>query len=435
MPAKWVTAVARIPWRRIASASWRAFRRTFPRVYALALTALIGYLTFAAVRYLIVSLAIESGPPAQITALPTRLDAATLAAGRSAFAALDAAEHPRSPLAHYHRLDTWIAPDAYNDCSRSGCHAPLPHARDKELRAFLNMHASSMHCGVCHFDHQPTPLKLAWYDLKTGEPRGTPALLDAFGMVLAASADDAARGTGGAGAAERRARRREAPAFDQTDADRLGRLLHEAADASGGSRSLKELARHIAAVRPGSPAMEKLLSAAREELPRHFRGEYGAKLAVVDRDGNLLRGHPDTDAAKRRYLEAVERAAQRNGAAVSPTNQTVTTSQAVDVAPRQDTGLSQAERDSLLAAVHPLRRKEPRSCTDCHRSDQSLIDFKAIGMPGPRVDALVNPVVFRMIEHIGKGRAFGLPEFMHEDEKSKSQKVKTPTSQSVDPPR
>lgn len=409
MPAKWVTAVARIPWRRMASASWRAFRRTFPRVYALALTALIGYLTFAAVRYLIVSLAIESGPPAQITALPTRLDAATLAAGRSAFAALDAAEHPRSPLAHYHRLDTWIAPDAHNDCSRSGCHAPLPHARDKELRAFLNMHASSMHCGVCHFDHQPTPLKLAWYDLKTGEPRGTPALLDAFGMVLAAGVPAAA---GEADAMGRGPRRSEASTIDQSSADRLGQLIHEAADAAGGSRSLKELARHIAAVRPGSPAMDKLLIAAREELPRHFRGEYGAKLAVVDRDGNLLRGHPNTEEAKRNYLQAVERAAERNGAAVSPTNQTVTTSQAVDVAPRQDTGLPQNERDSLLAAVHPLRRKEPRSCTDCHRSDQSLIDFKAIGMPGPRVDALVNPVVFRMIEHIGQGRAFGLPEFM-----------------------
>lgn len=428
MPSKWLASLGRIPWRRVASASWRAFRRTFPRVYALALTALIGYLTFAAVRYLIVSLAVESGPPAQIAALPTRLDAATLSAGRSAFAALDAAEHPRSPLAHYHRLDTWIAPDAYNDCSRSGCHAPLPHARDKELRAFLNMHASSMHCGVCHFDHQPTPLKLAWYDLKTGEPRGTPALLDAYDMVLASRTDDAAGSALAPNTGQRRTRQGDPPTIDQAQADRLGRLLHEAADASGGSRGLKELARHITAVRPGSPAMDKLLNAAREELPRHFRGEYGAKLAVVDRDGNLLRGHPNTDDAKRRYLEAVERAAERNGGAATPSSQAVTTSQAVDVAPRQDTGLSQAERDSLLAAVHPLRRKEPRTCTDCHRRDQSLIDFKAIGMPGPRVDALVNPVVFRMIEHIGQGREFGLPDFMQEN-------GSTPTSQSTETPR
>ncbi|GJQ25416.1 MAG: hypothetical protein HBSAPP02_04480 [Phycisphaerae bacterium] len=426
MPSKWLASIGRIPWRRIASASWRAFRRTIPRVYALALGALIGYLTFAAVRYLIVSLAIESGPPPQIAALPTRLDAATLSAGRSAFAALDAAEHPRSPLAHYHRLDSWIAPDAYNDCSRSGCHAPLPHARDKELRAFLNMHASSMHCGVCHFDHQPTPLKLAWYDLQSGQARGTPALLDAYGMVLAATAAES-RG------AERPTPHRTDPSFDQDRANQLGNLLNQAADAAGGSRSLKELARHIAAVRPGSPAMAKLLDAAREELPRHFRGEYGAKLAVVDRDGKLLRGHPNTEQAKRNYLEAVRRAAERIGAGASPSSQAVTTSQAVDVAPRPDTGLSQAERDSLLAAVHPLRRKQPRTCTECHRSDQSLIDFKAIGMPGPRVDALVNPVVFRMIEHIGQGRSFGLPEFMRDNAESRgNQRSNTPTSQPVE---
>lgn len=428
MPSKWLVSLGRIPWRRIASASWRAVRRTVPRAYALALIALIGYLTFAAVRYLIVSLAIETGPPPQISALPTRLDAATLSAGRSAFAALDAAEHPRSPLAHYHRLDTWIAPDAYNDCSRSGCHAPLPHARDKALRAFLNMHASSMHCGVCHFDHPPTPLKLAWYDLQSGAMRGTPALLDAYDMVLAAHSGDAARGASQTTTAGHGPARRKTSTLDQAEAERLADLLNQAAEAAGGSRSLKQLARHIAAVRPGSPAMAKLLDAAREELPRHFRGEYGAKLAVVDRDGKLLRGHPNTEQAKRNYLEAVQRAARGNGAAASPSSQAVTTSQAVDVAPRQDTGLSQTERDSLLAAVHPLRRKEPRTCTDCHRSDQSLIDFKAIGMPGPRIDALVNPVVFRMIEHIGQGRAFGLPEFMRENAES-------PTSQPVETPR
>src|SRR5690606_8055967 len=96
-----------------------------------------------------------------------------------------------SPLAHYHRIDSWIEPDPFNDCARSGCHAPLPHARRKEVRAFLNMHATSIHCGVCHFQTDREPLNLGWYDLDHGEVRAEPAILQAYAMIT--NADSTAR--------------------------------------------------------------------------------------------------------------------------------------------------------------------------------------------------------------------------------------------------
>ncbi|MHB8767007.1 MAG: hypothetical protein ACYDA8_22060 [Deferrisomatales bacterium] len=33
----------------------------------------------------------------------------------------------------------------------AACHGPAPHRRDPVRRAFLNLHAGRLHCGVCHF--------------------------------------------------------------------------------------------------------------------------------------------------------------------------------------------------------------------------------------------------------------------------------------------
>lgn len=338
----------------------RATRRALPRVYAFALILVILWLTFLSIRYLITSLATESGPPAQIIALPTRLDKTVLGESRSAFAALNAAEHPRSPLAHYHRLDSWIRPDSFNDCARAGCHNPLPHSQRKEVRAFLNMHATSIHCGVCHFQIQERPRSLTWYDLTTGESRPPPAILDAYAMV---TGPDVATSWKSA---------------DESKQDRLVRLLRRAAEDAGGVSDLAQLADHFEAYRLRSPGFDQLLKEAPDLLPRHFRGEYGAKLAVVGANGQILLGHPNTEAAVQEWLA------------------------------RKDSA-SKDERERLIKALHPLKRETALTCTDCHTAAGGLVNFSKAGYPPARVDQLTSPIVFRMIEHINAGRPFGLP--------------------------
>lgn len=342
----------------------RFLRIAVPRVYAFGLIVLITWLTFLSIRYLIVSLTVPATAPPQIADLPIRLDRAVIGTGRSAFAALDAAEHPRSPLAHYHRLDSWIEPDSFNDCTRSGCHSPLPHARGKEVRAFLNMHATSIHCGVCHFQGEDVPRPLVWYDLHTGATREPPAILQAYEMVTGPDV-----GTRWKSATEE-------------DQRRLVTLLRRAAREGGGISALNDLADHFNAYRLRSVGFEKMLETAPDVLPRFFRGEYGAKLALRDSaTGRPILGHPDNEAAVREWFA------------------------------KKDTA-GPDERAKLLAAVHPLRSDAALSCTDCHRVEGSLMDFAALGYPPERVDDFVAPIVFRMIEHINAGRPFHLPEVM-----------------------
>ncbi|HKQ47212.1 MAG TPA: hypothetical protein VJZ71_03975 [Phycisphaerae bacterium] len=359
-PRRSVLRPGRAPWKAVVAFVRTVHRlRIMSRLYAAALIAVIVWVTWLSLRYLLSSLAVDQ-PPAQIVALPTRLDRAALGAGRSAFAALDAAEHPRSPLAHYHRLDSWPRPDSFNDCARAGCHNPLPHSKKKEVRAFLNMHATSIHCGVCHFKQEDRPLSLAWYDLDNGETREPPSILRAYEMLTGPDASTRWKKAG-----------REEQA-------RLVALLRSASREAGGARDLDELANHFEAYRLDSPGFERLLADAPDLLPRHFRGEYGAKLAVVDGNGRTLRGHPNTESAVRQWLT-------RNDA------------------------VSEAERKSLLGDVHPLKRETALTCTDCHTAAGGLVDFAKAGYPPARLEQLVSPIVFRMIEHINAGRPFNLP--------------------------
>jgi hypothetical protein len=330
------------------------------RVYAVGVIVLTSWLSFLALRYLIVTLMFPSAAPPQIVGIPTRLDRSLLQTRRSEWLGVAVSENPRTPPAHYHRIDGWIQPDGFNDCTRAGCHTSLPHSKRKEVRAFLNMHATSLHCGVCHIRTDDRPLALTWYDLSRGKPRGAPSALLAYGFLTSD---------------EGRKRLAQPTAADQT---RLADLLAAAAREADGLPALEELARHVAAVRPTSEAFQRLMDAARETLPRHFRGEYGAKLALRTPDSRRpILGHPATADAVRDYL--------RSGAS-----------------------LSNVERDRLLAKVHPLKREQPLHCMDCHRAEGSLVDLAGVGYPAARREALVRPAVFQMIQHISDGQPMHL---------------------------
>ncbi|MBI5865811.1 MAG: hypothetical protein HZB38_15170 [Planctomycetes bacterium] len=330
------------------------------RGYSLALLLIIMFLSYRSVRYLVVSLITPGATPAQISQLPKRLDSEALVGRRPDWLGIASVENPRGPLAHFHRFENWIQIDGVNDCTRSGCHGPLPHGKQKADRAFLNMHSTTLHCGVCHLNTDASPLPLVWYDVKDGTRRGPPALLQAV-----ARAD--------------KLRDKEAKDLTAQDQSEIVALLHEADRDAGGEPGIKRLADHLAAVRAGSAPLAQLIQLAGDILPRYFRGAYGAKLALLDApSGKPVLTHPGAEDAIREFLK-------RGGSA------------------------GQSERESMLKNVHPLRRETPLQCQDCHVENGSRVDVAALGYPAVRVRALSEPAIFKMIENIREGRPFYLP--------------------------
>jgi hypothetical protein len=148
---------------------------------------------------------------------------------------------------------------------------------------------------------------------------------------------------------------------------------------------LAELTRHVAAVRPGTRDWARILDVARAEIPQHFRGEYGAKLALRNAGGQPRLGHPGNAAAVTEYLARAESAAPE-------------------------------ELAELLARVHPARRAAPLACGDCHRTTDSLVDLGAVGYPAPRIERLRDSMITRMIDNIAAGRTFQMPGFLDRPE-------------------
>lgn len=332
------------------------------RVWAFALIVLVLYLSWNALMYLVNALILPAQPPAQVTALPLRPNEALLRAAPGELAGVTAVENPRTPPTHYHQIDAWFQPDLQNTCTQSGCHAPLPHGRNKADRAFLNMHATSLNCGVCHLQTDAKPLPLTWYNLKTGARQDTPALLRAYGWL-------------------QDPQHRTQPATRAAQAE-IVELVKTAAAEAGGSVKLNELARHLAAVRPESDMFQRLLDSARDILPEHFRGEYGAKLALMDPQSKAPRlAHPGSTDAVRRYLA------------------------------EKDT-LTGADREAVLQQVHPLRRPQTLQCTECHRGEGALVDLAALGYPPARVQQLTQPMLMQAIENMASGRSFFMPGFV-----------------------
>lgn len=337
------------------------------RLYVLGVIVLVGWLSYNALRYLVVSLMFASPPPATITELPTRMDGSILRASPSSWAALQAAEDPRAPLAHYHGIDGWFQLDVFNGCTRSGCHGPMPHNERKEVRAFLNMHATSIHCGVCHIQFEASPLRLAWYSLSDGRLRDAPALVRAYGWLVAPEGRQALAAPTAAIQAE------------------LVQLLRTAAVESGGDHTLSRLAEELAAARHTSDVFQALVETARVQVPLRFHGQYGAKLALRDgSSGQLLLAYPNTEDAVTEFLQP--------GATADP-----------------------AQRDALLERVHPRQRAQSLNCTSCHRPEKSLVDLPGAGYPPERIASLQAGWVFRAIESISEGVPLHLPDFASPD--------------------
>ena len=350
--------------RRIVSGAGRLLWGLGKRGYALTLILIVLWLSWKAVYYLVAALILPEKPPAQIANTPVRLSQSVLMRPQNAAKSLPTIVNDRSPLSHYHRLDTGFQPDALNGCTISQCHSPLPHGKNKADRAFLNMHSTSIHCGVCHVQSDQKPLSLAWYDLQTGKTRpGAPALLRAYEWLTRPSV----RGTN---------------SFTVNDQTEIVRLLREASREAHAETDLVSIASHLAAVRAASEEFGHLVKVARESCQGHFRGEYGAKLALFDPNTSktILR-NPGNEQSVRDFLA------------------------------RRDT-LGADEKKALLQKIHPLRRDPTLHCVQCHKTEGGLVDFRSLGYPPARIQTISSPLVTSAIDHIVEGKPFYLPSFL-----------------------
>lgn len=344
---------------------WKLLLQLIIRTYAIVLIAVVLYLSLSAFLYLVNNLMLAGPPPDRIVDLPKKLNAEVLAKPTAEFTAVVETDNVRTPLSHYHKIDTWYIPDRANGCTTSGCHAPLPHGANKANRAFLNMHAMTLHCGVCHMevaDEHP-PLPLEWYNPISGAPSEPPPLLRAYGWLMAHQAT---------------------PKSELTPADQatIVSLLQAAVNAAGGEPSLEALAQHFAAVRVQSPAFQQILAAAPDTVAYQFRGAYGAKLALIDaQTGAPLLQHPGSEAAVAEFRA------------------------------RGDELTGEARAD-VLNRVHTRRRSNTRRCTDCHTPTNSLVDLAGLGYPPARIERLTHPLLMEAVQRIADGQTFYMPGFV-----------------------
>ncbi len=353
--------------RRAFSSAGRLLWELVKRSYAVILIVVILWLSWLAVYYLVSSLMLPARPPSQIVDIPTKLNESILI--RSEAKSAQATANPRGPLSHYHRLDEGFQADRFNGCTLSQCHAPLPHGKNKADRAFLNMHATSIHCGVCHAQHDQKPLSLAWYDLNTGKARDrAPALLRAYAWLTEPSI-------------------RDKTAFTVNDQTEIVGLLRAAADEGYGETKLIGLGEHLAAVRATSDEFIRLVRVTRDAIQGHFRGEYGAKLALAE---------PRT---KQPLLASLgnKKAVQDFLAHRGP--------------------WTTEEKALALKKIHPTRREATLHCTECHRAEGSLVDLPALGYPPARIQAISSPLVTDAIQHVVEGKPFYLPSFLGTEQK------------------
>lgn len=353
--------------RRVVSRAGRLLWEMGKRGYAMVLILIVLWLSWRALFYLVSALILPAKPPTQIVDIPTRLNESILTRPETGAKGALTTANQRSPLSHYHRLDRGFQFDRLNGCTVSQCHAPQPHGKNKADRAFLNMHATSIHCGVCHTQQDQKPLSLAWYDLKTGGTRSqAPALLRAYAWLTSPAT-------------------REKTTFTIKDQTEIVQLLRAAAEEAYEETGLISLSAHLAAIRATSDEFTRLVQVTRDAVQKHFRGEYGAKLALVDpRTRKPLLGDPGNQPAVRDFFA------------------------------RRDT-MTDEEKARLLKTIHPQQRDPTLHCTQCHRPEGSLVDFRSVGYPPARIQAISSPLVTSAIDHIVEGKPFHLPEFLGRD--------------------
>lgn len=340
---------------------WRAWARSIGlRLYSVAIAGGYAFIAFISLRYLLLMLLTRQTAPVEIRNIPTRLDAQEFFA--SAVAPGDhephAHERPRGPLAHFHQVPQWFTPDPQNSCTTAGCHMPLPHGQRVEVRAFLNMHATFVDCGVCHAHETGTTADAHWISVTDRTVAPVPAILRLEARLDALDEVPDA----------------EAPAV-ATD---LKVLLREALPASNYHEQLQNWLLRLETTYPASRTWHGIIADMQAGIHMHVHGEYAAKIALFH--GDALVGRP-TEAQREATEIYVDRGAQ----------------------------LPADQQQELLDRVHADIKPMGAMCTPCHHPDSELLDIAELGYPPERVQALRNSAIVRSVLSIEQGQPFVLP--------------------------
>lgn len=338
----------------------RIAKQLVRRTYCTALLGVCVVIGFYSLRFLASLLFTRQAAPVEIVEIPKRLDATVLRPQRDAAQPAASKTPPRGPLAHFHSIPPWFQADPGNDCTTSGCHAPLPHGRRVEVRAFLNMHATFVDCAVCHVEGGRAE-RAQWYALSDQQPRAAPAVLELAALLEQTGEIEA-----------------EKP--NEVN-ERLKSLLRKALDESPKSTQFADWLLRLETTNVQSKLWQSTLAEMRQRIVMHVHGEYNAKIGLYEGDRRLGKPTHDQKAAASQFVA-------------------------------QKDALSASQRKPLLDAVHKDILPVGAMCTPCHSASPPLIDLHALGYPPARVQALQGHTIVKQVLSVEQGQPFHLPELL-----------------------
>lgn len=328
-------------------------RNLVARLWALALLILVIWVTYLAGAYMVRYVFSPSEVPPSIRRWESTLSADAL---REANVRGISAPAPRPPLPRYHLVDRWFQPDPLNNCTVSGCHAPLAHGKHKDTRAFANLHSTFMACQMCHARIEAGGIQTVWVSTVTGAPQEPPAILRLINELEVNKA--------------------------KTDQDPAGQqplilaLLRETRDTVPDDGMIEHYMLVLDTSEPGSPVWRTAVARLTEELPERALGEYQAKIAPRLDQGRAQQERDRMADLTRRYLSVT---------AAGP------------------------EGKDLLRRVHADVLPKPAACVRCHGQEPPQLDLQALGYAPSRQAELRAQPIARLIQQIREGRPFYLP--------------------------
>ena len=331
--------------------------RLHTRVWAVLMIVLVSWTAYQAIAYLVTFVFGSSRVPELVLVERPPLNTQAL---RDA----EQQQHPlmsdgRAPLRHYHTVKPWHSIDPRNGCTASGCHTPLPHTRNKDFRAFANLHGTFLDCQMCHEKKLGDKIEASWVSLETGEPISSPALLRL--IVLLDKADT--------------------PQGETAVHDEVVALLQEVVEISGQDPLLKYLLVRLQTTESGSRIHLHTQADLKEELAKHARGEYRAKLVPTVAGRDYEKFHGDLAELAKAYSESNDK----------------------------------TERTKLFIKAHASVAMRPPGCLVCHEEKSSQLDFAALGYLPARVTELQGAPIAKMMQHIHEGVPFRSPTLLQGD--------------------
>jgi len=129
---------------------------------------------------------------------------------------------------------------------------------------------------------------------------------------------------------------------------------------------------------PESPVWTATMRDLRTELPKHARGEYGARLAPAADGRDYTKFH-----------EAIKKLAKQY------------------FSDQEDVG-----RDKLKKQIHQQVNPRPSGCLACHGGEPPRIDFVEAGYTQQRADSLRDVVIADLMQRLLQGQTFHLPKII-----------------------